>query len=246
VIGGLGLALLLFFLIPNIPNGTHNQNILEDIKIIICNYKLIIVSVLAGLMVGPLEGFADAWGTSSLMSIYNIDRVSATNNISLILTGMCIGCIILPFIADKTKSHYMITLFSAITMCGCFLYLLFGSSTIKNINIVCLLIGVSCAYQVVIIAKISAYVPERLSGIAAAVGNMVVMAFGSIFHKTISAIIESHDNDKVIDNVRIYSKEAYIQSISVIPISMLIPIICFAVIIVSEYYNKYRKNLVTL
>lgn len=242
IIGGCGLAIFLFLLIPNSVSDVRSQNIIGNIKRVIYNYKLIIVSILAGLMVGPLEGFADAWGISFLMSVYDIDRTTAASSISLILTGMCIGCIALPYIADKFQLHYIITFCSAVVMCVCFLCLLFCNIKIQTVNIICLLVGISCAYQVVIIAKISAYVDKELSGISAAVSNMIIMAFGSIFHKIISESIENYDNARITENAQVYSKEAYIKGIAIIPISMSIAILFFSIIIARRYFSK--RNLV--
>ncbi|RYE06353.1 MAG: MFS transporter [Rickettsiaceae bacterium] len=245
IVSGFGIAIFLLLLIPNVHNNQSDQNIIRDIKTVICNYKLIIVSLLAGMMVGPLEGFADAWGVAFLTSVYDVSRADAASSISLILTGMCLGCVLLPYLADKFRLHYVITFCSAIVMCGCFLYLLSCNADIKTINLLCFLIGISCAYQVVIIAKISTYTDEKLSGIAAAVGNMIIMAFGSIFHKIISTNIQNHSSI-IIGNVQTYSKEAYIKGIAIIPIFIAIAIAFFILFFLKQYYQNHqmKKNLI--
>lgn len=238
MLGGFALAVLTFFLIPNVNNNEQDGNILQNIKVILFNYKLIFVSILAGLMVGPLEGFADAWGSGFLNVVYNVERSIAGTIIASILTGMCIGCVVLPYITDKTNSHYAVTLVSAIIMTGCFTFLLMGYGDIVSIRAVCLLIGLFSAYQVVIIAKISTFAPQNLSGMAAAIANMIIMAFGSIFHTIIGNSMAEPWDGSSIDNVRIYNKAAYIKSISVIPFAMVIAIIGFATLMIIKAYRK--------
>ena len=240
MICGFALAALTFFLIPSITSDKQNESIWKSIKTIIFNYKLIYVSILAGLMVGPLEGFADAWGSGFLNTVYNIERSIAGTIIASILTGMCVGCVVLPFIADRANTYYTTTLISAVIMTGCFILLLAGYGNIFGVRIICLTIGIFCAYQVVIIAKISTFVPQNLSGMAAAIANMIIMAFGSIFHTIIGNNMAKSWDGVSIDGVRIYSKDAYIESISVIPAAMFIAIIGFIILIAAKTYRKKR------
>jgi MFS family permease len=216
--------------------GVKNADVIGDIKEIIRNKKLIIISILAGLMVAPLEGFADAWGTAFIRMVYDIERSTADSIVSTILTGMCIGSILLPYIADKTKSYYGTTLFSAIIMALCFGYMLTGMGSIFILYSLSLIIGICCAYQVVIISYISTFVRLSLSGMAAAVSNMIIMAFGYFFHKIIAYVIESNSS-VIIEGSSLYSYDAYICGISVIPIAMIISSIGFFVAIWKKAYK---------
>jgi MFS family permease len=233
----LALAFVTYILLPKETASDATQSgIGADIKEILRNYKLIIVSLLAGLMVGPLEGFADAWGSAFLNTKYAIDRIEAGNIVSLILIGMCIGCLILPYIADSTDSHHSTTLASGIVMAICFGYLILGENISSYIlKGICLLIGIFSAYQVIIISKISTYVPERLSGIGAAIANMIIMAFGSVFHKIIGVTVDHYWDGKISESgIRIYDLHAYINGVSVIPLAIVISIIGFTLIVIKD------------
>lgn len=234
IIGAVVLGLATFVLLPS-TNMLKSEGVWADIKAIVCNYKLIMVSILAGLMVGPLEGFADAWGSAFVNAVYGVERETANAIISSILSGMCIGCIILPYIADKTDAYHGITLISAIVMTICFVYLLSASSsTTLILTGVCFIVGIFCAYQVVIISKISTYVEERLSGMAASVANMIIMAFGSIFHNAIGINTDRFWDGTINNGVRVYNAAAYLKGISIIPTAMTIAIIGFMILITFE------------
>jgi MFS family permease len=190
-------------------------------------------------MVGPLEGFADAWGSSFMNVVYGIAREQANFMISTILTGMCVGCIILPYIADKTDTYHGITLLSAIVMTISFAYLLtVATNSIFVLTAICLIIGIFCAYQVVIISKISTYVEERLSGMAASVANMIIMSFGSVFHNAIGITTDKFWDGTIVNGIKIYNSSAYLKGISVIPLAMIIAIIGFVALII---YEKFKK-----
>ena len=237
VIGGFLLAAATYVVLPKMPTS-KTANVWVDIKAIISNKKLIIMSILAGLMIAPLEGFADAWGTAFIKVIYGIDRNVADSIVSSILTGMCIGSIILPYLAEKFKSYYGTTLIAGIIMAICFYILLTGMGSIPILYTICLLIGIGSAYQVVIISHISTYVKMQLSGMAAAVSNMIVMAFGYLFHKTIASIIENNSDTLIVNSAPVYSYDAYLHGISVIPISLSLASIGFAIIIWRNKWNN--------
>jgi MFS family permease len=225
LISGVVLAALTYFLLPKSASESSHSELVTDIKAIVCNYKLIFASLFAGLMVGPLEGFADAWGSAFLVSVYGFNKVAADSTVLSILFGMCIGCIILPYIADKTKLYFGTTIFSGLAMIVLFIYLLQGSASVSSIYYTCLIIGFFCAYQVIIIAKISTFVSEERSGMAGAVVNMIVMAFGWVFHNSIGLTLDKLWTGELQNEIKVYSPEAFIKAISIIPIATCLAII---------------------
>ncbi|MDG1436228.1 MAG: MFS transporter [Rickettsiaceae bacterium] len=228
---GMMLSAATYFLLPSDASETSDNNIWADIKSIIFNYKLLFASLFAGLMVGAFEGFADAWGSAFLISVYGLDKVVADSIALSIFLGMCAGCIILPYIADKTGWFFGITILSGLMLTACFIYLLSGKATIDSLYYVCVTIGIFCAYQVVMLAKISTFVSEERSGMAAAVANMIIMIFGWFFHNSIGRTLESLWDGVIIDGVKQYSASAFTISISIIPISSIFAVIGFAIIV---------------
>lgn len=227
---GCVIATLMILLLPKSTHNVTQEKIGKDVKSILCNYKLLLISIFAGLMVGPLEGFADAWGSAFMSSIHDINRDAAIAIISYILTGMCIGCIVLPYLAEKNDYHYMITILSGIVMILCYWYLLFMKGDVIILTMLCLIIGIASGYQVVIIPKAATLVSKHLSGIAAAIVNMIIMAFGFVFHKIIGITMDQSWDGSIENGVRVYSDNAYILSISSIPIAMIIAVIGFIAI----------------
>ncbi len=225
---GTALAIISFIIIPKSEGENQDSNILGDIKFILSNYKLLLASLFAGLMVGPLEGFGDAWGSKFMIAVYALEKVSADTITLSISLGMCAGCIILPYIADKTRMYIGVTMLSGIAMILCFMHILGEEATENSLYYTCFATGIFCAYQVIIIPKITTYVPEEKSGLAAAVANMIIMAFGSLFHKAIASRLDQNWNGQMNNGTKLYDNEAYVAAISVIPIAIAIAVIGFA------------------
>ncbi len=241
-IGGFVLSVVTYLALPKTPINQETK-ILSDILEVISNKKILTLSLLGGLMVAPLEGFADAWGTMFIRAVYGIERGDALAVVSNILTGMCLGSILIPYIAEKTKSYYGTTMTAGVVMASCFTIMLSGVGTTSTLHIINFIIGVCSAYQVIVISHASTYTRLPLSGIAAAVSNMIIMSFGYIFHKLIAYSIE-YASATTTDNTDIvYSAGAYIAGIKVIPFAISIAVCGFVYLIVREHQLK-RKNSV--
>lgn len=230
---GLILATLTYYIMPKSTQEKSERNLISDVKSVICNYKLLLTSFFAGLMVGPMEGFADAWGSAFLINIYAIDKVYADYLILSILLGMSAGCVILPYVADKTGYYFGVTITSGIVLILCFYYILSGVASVGILDYVCIIIGVFSAYQVVMLAKISTFVSEERSGLAGAVANMIIMAFGWFFHNSIGLSLDSLWDGAIVDGIRQYSNDAFIKSISIIPSAIIVAIIGLSAIAIT-------------
>jgi len=242
IILGVILTIITFLLLPKDELGETNESILYDLKSVALNNKIIIVSLLAGLSVGALEGFADAWGSSFFSAVYNIDRVTGGELVGLIFAGMCVGSLLLPYAADKTGAHYGITLLAVLVLSGMMIWLISGHAGCC-LQFICIIIGVFSAYQVIIIAKISTFASNRLSGMASAVANMIIMAFGTIFHNSIGKIMSMYWDGVIKDGIPIYSASAYEHGIAIIPGASLISVAGFIIVIIYDRY-KVRSNII--
>lgn len=228
---GLSFSALTYFLVPEIESNS-NTTILSDIKTVFTNRKAMFVCGLAGLMVGPMEGFADAWGSEYLKQVYHFDSNKANYLTSMIYIGMCFAPV-LSRIAEKTQ-HYFGTIFGAgIIMLSAFILLLTGLLSVNTISIGLFIVGICCAYQILAIYKASTYVPEHVAGLTTAVANMIIMSFGYVFHSTIGLIIKIFDSSTEIIS--------YSYGISIIPVTLGIGALGFLVLGYIEGRTKKRE-----
>lgn len=203
----------------------HKGSVLKDVKDVLSDSRVWAVSCLAGCLVGPLEGFADAWGSSFLKRVYGFDAMSANATLSLMYIGMCFAPV-LSRIAEKTGRYLETIIASGALMFAVFVVLLMGGFNELSMKIAFFISGICCAYQILAIYKASSYVSERISGLTTALANMIIMSFGYIFHSAIGVIIKT--------SACYGEKASFIYGISFIPIMSAIGILGFCLLAYTE------------
>ena len=217
---GVLFALVTYLLVPKTEN-THETTIRSDIKAVFSNSRVMLVCFLAALMVGPMEGFADAWGSEFLKQTYNFDSAKANYLTSMIYIGMCFAPV-LSRIAEKTGRYIETIAGAGFVMLLTFSLLVSGVLGYESITVGFFIVGVCCAYQILAIYKASTYVPEHLTGLTTAVANMIIMSFGYVFHSSIGLVIKSYSD--------LGSFASFSYGISIIPITLLMGTIGFLII----------------
>lgn len=230
---GIGLAVLTYLIVPEM-DATHPASIISDIQKVFGNAKVMCLCIFSGLMVGPLEGFADVWGTVFFKTAYGFDNTTAASLPSMIFTGMCFGGPILGFIGEKI-GHLKTVLISSVVMMSAFVFLLFGEMSLSWLRVSLIIVGISCAYQILAIYAASTFVDESVAGLTTAVANMIIMIFGYAFHSIMGGVIKSLGGASSI--------EALQYGIGVIPIALVISILGVAVLILKTQ-KKLHVNTV--
>lgn len=212
------LSIAMYFIIPPVKE-TPRKSIMGDFKTILKQPRILSICMFAGLFVGPLEGFADVWGSEFLKQVYGFSPDVASYLPSMIFIGMCFGSPVLTFIAEKSKSTLSVIIISGVIMMIIFTALVFGLLTLTTIPIGFVFVGICCAYQILAIYLASTYVLERMSGMTTAIANMIIMSFGYAFHTGIGLIIQLASPHN--------PRQAFIYGIGSIPVMLGIGIIGF-------------------
>lgn len=217
---GLGLAVLTYAIVPEMTS-THTTSVMTDIKTVLGNRKVIWMCILAGLMVGPLEGFADVWGVAYLKTSYGFDQALASSLPSMIFIGMCFGSPVLSFVGEKL-GHIKTIVSSGIIMMVVFIGLLTQVMSAPLMSISLVVVGICSAYQILAIYAASTLVDEGVAGLTTAVANMIIMLFGYAFHSVIGGVINLLGGAG--------SQEAFTYGIAVIPAALMLSVVGFTVI----------------
>lgn len=217
ILVGAVLALLVALIVPSFPQDKQYHGWWENVKAVLSQPSILIVCVLAGFMVGPLEGFADVWGKEYLKSVYKLDDKMAASLPSLIFFGMCFGSPFLSWLAATTKSYFGFIILSAFTMAGAFILLLTGQLSTAWLSVLFTIVGIFCAYQILAIYVASTFVEERLVGLTTACANMIIMIFGYVFHSLIGQILQRSWDGQLQNAVPVYDAHAYTNALSIIP-----------------------------
>lgn len=230
LIVGTLIAFSAYFLIPEKIETTKKVPVVETLSELFSVKKWLIISMIGGLMIGPMEGFADSWATKFFTIVYpGMTPSMAAFLPSLLLLGLAFGAPILGFITARFGNYY-----SLLTLCSCtmligFQLLFYGQLSTNWLFAVLFAIGIASSYQTLVIYLASTMVPSSCTGTAAACANMIMMAFGYFFHSTIGAVI----GDGITD------PEKIISGLSVITYCLAVSV--FAIPLFSKFCAKDKK-----
>ncbi|WP_323722290.1 MFS transporter [Candidatus Fokinia crypta] len=198
--------------------NSEKSDIRKDLKEII-SPKIIILSITNFLMVGALEGFADVWGVSYLISAFDIEKDDAASLVSFIFIGMIFGGPILATLGKKCGNINTV-LCCAIALSITFICLIFCSHlNPTSLKILFLITGIACCYQVLIFAIGCTITRESSHNIAVAFLNTTNMLGGFYFHTAIGYIIKFFNPANAY-----YTTYSYKCGIAIIPICATISI----------------------
>lgn len=238
---GLILAVAIILFVKQKPSlYEEHRTIKEDLITVFKCRKLLLLGLFGGLMVGPLEGFADAWGREFFKIVYSLDSDLSARFPSLIFLGMCIGCSTIGYVGQKTNAYYGILIFSALIMAGLFVWTLSGTCPYSLMYMIFSVVGVLCAYQIIVIYKATTYLPPSLTGISSAIANCIMMGCGFLFHKVIGKIMLL--NAYVENDIIKYPPEAFIKALASIPLALFIAAV--GLILLKIFDKKDLKAIV--
>ena len=237
VVGSIMAVLLYVFILPydNTANDQDDISLLGKVKLVLFNKHVILISLFAGFMVGPLEGFADGWVTAFLREVGNMDKETSALLPSVIFIGLCLGAFVLPYMVDKSFNTWNIIIVSATSMMLSFLFLFLNSSNVILVTVLFIIMGFFSSYQIVATCQALRYVGDNVVALTTAVNNMIVMIFGYFFHTVISFVIDLSWDGKVVNSEPIYTKALMLQSMACIPAGLFIGLIGFL-------YLKYKDR----
>jgi len=220
--------------VPNIK-AEPRASVASDIKEVLSNKRVIWSCLFAGLMVGPLEGFADVWGTAFLTQFSGLNGTLAASLPSMIFVGMCFGSPLLNLIAEKVGNYLATIIGAGIVMAIGFILLLSCQlpASVMSLNFV--IMGVCCAYQILAIYRASTYVREQVAGLTTAVANMIIMIFGYAFHTVMGGIIDAMGGPN--------TPQALFYGVAVIPIALCLGSGGFALLFIQEKKSVQRTEI---
>lgn len=193
---GIVLAIASFLFIRPIQSQTQG-GFIESIKKLSKNRSFWIVTLVGGLIIWSMEGFADGWSVPLLTSLFHCDLTQAVDITSVIPVGFAFGSIALPLLAERFNKSKQIFGLSGVISSAALLGLFVPGIPIWGVLVLYAVLGCFAAYQVLCIDWGGKVVLPELSTLASASTNMLIMSFGYLFH-TIAALLMN--NKGVMDN----------------------------------------------
>ncbi|AHX11730.1 major Facilitator Superfamily protein [Neorickettsia helminthoeca str. Oregon] len=200
LIVGLVIAFSAYLFIPDKCSTSKAPPVKETLSELFSLRRWLVISLIGGLMVGPLQGFADGWATKFFSVVYpGIGASMAGFLPSLILLGLAFGAPLLGLITVRFGRYYTILTACSFLMFVGFQLMFTGQVSLNFLFVILVVVGAASSYQTLVIHLASSMVPDRCMGTAAACANMIIMAFGYFFHATIGMLV----GNGIADPVRI-------------------------------------------
>lgn len=227
ILVGFMMSIILFLILPQLEYQQKTENIMVSLKKVITNKTVLLIACGGGFMVGPMEGYADAWATESLIAIHGLSKHIASQGVSIIYFGFACGLAGLSFIADKMGQKKTILLSGFMMTCS-FLFIILGTSHTIFILSLLFVLGFFCAYQVPAIYMATQYVQQENVGLSSSFTNTIFMLFGLFFHTLIAGSMEWFAFDLATSYQHInYSCDVYQKGLFMIPLCLLLGLFIF-------------------
>ena len=179
---------------------------LVDMKLVLKDPKVLLPSIFGAFMIGPFEGFGDAWITPFLVDVHSFTYSDALSSIGTLYIGFAFGAPLLGYISARTKEDIMVLLGCAVLSIIAFAALLFSPNLSTNlVSVFIFALGFASGYQTIIVTGCGNVVKNELSGLAVAISNMFIMAFGFVIHVAIGLIFDSKKHSPDMDAAHVFS-----------------------------------------
>ncbi|MCF8494261.1 MAG: MFS transporter [Rickettsiaceae bacterium] len=222
-------AMLIMGKIDTTPKSNASAPFSSVIKLLL-SPKILLIGVAGGLMVGPLEGFADVWAIPFFSQIFAMSKNESRTITSFIYIGMCFGGPLLALIANFLRStNFMIFLTGTFTIIVFLILFYLPPLSLTNSAILMFFLGICCCYQVLVFTVVSSQVEPSSAGLAIAVTNCINMSFGHLFHSVIGNALQNNWNGAVNESgSAIYTADNFIYALAIIPICCFVGQLGFA------------------
>lgn len=200
------------------PHGIIDKktfNVSTQVKEVLKNKTIMLYAILAIGVYTPLSALADLWGTSFLRQKFLLERSDAAQISMMMYVGLAIGSILLSWFCEKYK-----LINRGIQLCSILLLLSFGlllyGPNFSSIYLILLLIviGFLCGAEMMCFTGAASFTKPENSGITIGVVNTMNMLGGAILQYVIGFGLDWQWSGKFEYNLRTYSTNEYIFSLS--------------------------------
>ncbi|MCP5369447.1 MAG: MFS transporter [Rickettsiaceae bacterium] len=226
----------------NLPqSAVHTNNtISQSLFRVFTNYRIILIGIAGGLLVGSLEGFADVWAMPFFNQIFGYSIVDSSKITMYVYFGMCLGGPILVFFSNLFGSEYWIIIATAVLTIFIFIILFICNDlSMLTLGTIMFVLGILCCYQVLIFNIASNIMGSSSTGLVISAINCMNMSFGYIFHLVIGQVfVYNWDGLLSEHGTALYLKKDFIRALSTVPICAALGIIIFMFLLKKSDKNQ--------
>ncbi len=232
---GLGVAVLLFFVIPrkhaNKPAEAEGvaaaeaqkPGVVQALKIVFSNPQTWLVGLIGTALYMPLSVLGALWGVEYIVQVTGETKVSASGAVSMLYVGWMFGGPAAGWFSDRLGRRRLFLLAaSVLTLLTTLLLLVFSTITIGSMYALMLGIGLVSSAQIVSFVSAVEHNPRNVSGTAIAATNMLIMLLGGLAQPLVGVLLDAVSGPS---DTGVYSSMAYRVAMSVIPLSAAVGLV---------------------
>lgn len=202
-IGGLVIAVILFFLLPKEPMaaapGGFVRSALQAFKAVFLNPQSILCGLISGLLFIPTTIFDMTWGVRYLQDAHGFDYGAAVIHSSTVPFGWIIGCPLLGFISDRVGRRKPVIIVAAVILFNCIAWILYGPKNVFPPYVLGLVTGIVSGAAMLPYTVIKEVNPPQFGGTATGVVNFINFTFSALLGPVFARILQrvSSGSDKL-------------------------------------------------
>jgi MFS family permease len=190
--GGLGIAVLLFFLLPDSEKKAQTAGAIgagAAMKAVFLNPQSILCGVIAGLLFIPTTILDMVWGVRYLQEARGFDYGTAVMRSAMVPLGWIIGCPLLGFVSDRIGRRKPVIVAGAFVLLGCLAWILYGPTDLLPPYVLGLVAGLASGAAMVPYTVIKEANPPGLSGTATGVVNFINFTFSALLGPVFASML---------------------------------------------------------
>ena len=190
---GLGVAVLLFLLLPNTPSAAGSPAWLREagrsMGLLFRNPQSILCGLIAGLLFLPTTIFDMVWGVRFLQDAHGFDYAMAVVRSATVPFGWIIGCPLIGFISDRLGRRKPVIAASAGVLFVCLAWILYGPPDLLPPYVLGVLAGIASGAAMVPYTVIKEANPPQVSGTATGVINFLNFTLSALLGPVFATLL---------------------------------------------------------
>ena len=196
------------------------------IKLVLLNPNNWLGGLYTSLLNAPVFILGGLWGIHYLTQVHNITSVQASYATSMFFVGVIFGSPAFGWFSDHIGRRCLPMIIGAVLSLTMILILMYAPGlTLGWIITLFFLIGFVTSSQVLTYPTIAELNPIALTGTAISIASISIMFSGVILLPLFGWLLESKWDHKMVDNMPVYSVEAFNHAMMIMPIAFVIGLV---------------------
>jgi MFS family permease len=177
-------------------------NIFRSLKSIVSKPQTAFVAIYSCCVWAPMAAFASLWGVAYLETVYGLDKVGASEILSLMWIGLAVGSLLMGWLSDTFKTRRIPLVFCSALGFVCFYMVnLHWVLPFWLLGTLVFFVGFACAGQALAFAVVKDNNDEEVTAAAIGFNNMAVVIAGAIFQPLVAWLIDDESMPHFVQGI---------------------------------------------